>query len=254
MPNYLTYYRRTRNPGYITGLTTMESVLPTTNLKFRLDNYQQLYQDSGFTTAATADGDPVGGWKDLSTNALHMTQGTSGNRPLLKIVSSKNEILFDGSNDSMRASGGFPVLASNFTIASWYKWEATGQTNKYLLTARTLAADLYAIIYGFTSQKFEFYSEAYTGTNPRTALTTSINDTVWHHIAWTYNGTTLIGYLDGVSDKTSTITFVLSSGAATLRLGESNTANYPNVRMATVLIYDRALTATEIAQVYSYGR
>lgn len=40
-----------------------------------------VFQDSGLTTPATADNDPVGGWQDQSGNNRHWTQATSGNRP-----------------------------------------------------------------------------------------------------------------------------------------------------------------------------
>ncbi len=40
-----------------------------------------LWQDSGRTTPATSDGDPVGAWDDASGNGGHATQGTAGARP-----------------------------------------------------------------------------------------------------------------------------------------------------------------------------
>ncbi|MCX6104273.1 MAG: hypothetical protein NTY08_00355, partial [Proteobacteria bacterium] len=41
------------------------------------------FQDSGLTTAAAADGDPVGGWKDRSGNSYSFLQSTSAYRPVL---------------------------------------------------------------------------------------------------------------------------------------------------------------------------
>lgn len=40
-----------------------------------------LFQDSGLTTPVSADGDPLGGWKDQSGTANHLLQSTSGARP-----------------------------------------------------------------------------------------------------------------------------------------------------------------------------
>ncbi len=44
-----------------------------------------LYQDNAFTTPAVSDGDPVGGWLDMSGLGNNFTQATAGNRPLLKL-------------------------------------------------------------------------------------------------------------------------------------------------------------------------
>lgn len=43
-----------------------------------------LFQDSGFVTPASADGDLVGGWQDQSGNARHFTQSDANQVPVLK--------------------------------------------------------------------------------------------------------------------------------------------------------------------------
>jgi len=60
-----------------------------------------LFQDSGLTTPATANDDPIGGWQDQSGNNRNLLQTTSGRRPLLKTntLNSRSTILFDGSDD-----------------------------------------------------------------------------------------------------------------------------------------------------------
>jgi len=62
-----------------------------------------LFTDSAGTTAATADGDPVGCWKDKSGNAKNATQPNGTKKPLLKInaKNSKNTIRYDGVDDGM---------------------------------------------------------------------------------------------------------------------------------------------------------
>lgn len=60
-----------------------------------------LYTDTGLTTPVSADGDAVAGWQDKSGNGRHMTQSTSGSRPLYKIniVNGKPVVRFDGTDD-----------------------------------------------------------------------------------------------------------------------------------------------------------
>ena len=57
-------------------------------------------------SAATADGDPVGEWQDQSGSALHVTQGTAGNRPTLQLseLYGRPVLRFDGTNDYLQAA------------------------------------------------------------------------------------------------------------------------------------------------------
>lgn len=63
------------------------------------------WQDTGLSTPASADSDPVGGWADLTGSAHSATQGTAGSRPLLRtgIFGSRPGILFDGVDDHLIA-------------------------------------------------------------------------------------------------------------------------------------------------------
>lgn len=72
-----------------------------------------IYQDSGLTTLAAADGDPVGGWKDKSGNARHATQSSGANKPLFKISiqNGKNVVRFNGTSAVLNtASFGYAAL------------------------------------------------------------------------------------------------------------------------------------------------
>lgn len=84
-----------------------------------------LWQDSARTTPAVADGDVVGAWDDESGNANHATQGTTANKPLLKLAiqNGKPVVRFDGTDDSLSLSTGLGMLrnvagASLFAVYS----------------------------------------------------------------------------------------------------------------------------------------
>lgn len=67
-----------------------------------------LFQNSGGTGAVTSDGDPVGYWGDKSGNARHVTQATSGRRPLYKpsgLDTGKAGLLFDDVDDFLSRTG-----------------------------------------------------------------------------------------------------------------------------------------------------
>lgn len=101
------------SPASISGLTSWQ----------RAD--KDVYQDSGLTTPATADGDPVGGWVDQSGNGNHLTQSTGASRPLLKlaVVNGRNALRFDGVDDYFIRN----VQSSDeYTIAVALKFSGTG--------------------------------------------------------------------------------------------------------------------------------
>jgi hypothetical protein len=58
------------------------------------------YQSSG-GAAASADGDAVGEWQDISGNTRHVSQSTAGNKPTLQLneINSLPTILFDAVDD-----------------------------------------------------------------------------------------------------------------------------------------------------------
>lgn len=65
------------------------------------------FQDTGLTTPAVVDADPVGGWQDQSGSSNHALQSTAGLRPLLKlgIQGGLPALLFDGSDDALNVTG-----------------------------------------------------------------------------------------------------------------------------------------------------
>ena len=59
-----------------------------------------LFQDTSAATAATANPNPIGYWKDLSGNGKHATQGTANNRPIISpdLRNGRKVLRFDGLN------------------------------------------------------------------------------------------------------------------------------------------------------------
>lgn len=101
-----------------------------------------LFQDAAMTTPATANNDPVGAILDKSGNGHHFTQSTDANRPLLKISGSLRWLEGDGSNDSL--SGTFTEIPQPFTqMSAWMPvvTPAAGQTALLVAANRALFID-----------------------------------------------------------------------------------------------------------------
>jgi hypothetical protein len=147
-------------------------------------------------------------------------------------------------------------LSNNFTIEFWIKLASTGQTNKYVIARNnSVGSGQSAIIYGFVANKFEFFADSYTGTDPRTGSQITVADTNWHHIGYTYDGTTWAGYLDGASVFSTSRTFSLSTASLDgWYIGGANaTSNYVNATMHRLAIYRSGLSANAMLARYLAG-
>lgn len=91
----------------------------------------------------------------------------------------------------------------------------------------------------------------YDGTGSHT-LTTG----TWYHIGWTYDSTSgLIGYVNGASDATVSAGVALTAiSGTTLKIGaDPSNSRYSNAIIDEVGIWGRALTSTEVSQLYNSG-
>lgn len=81
---------------------TAFNMLDVANLDVWLRADQQVYQENTYSTLADDDGEVVGGWKNLQSDARHFTETT--NKCTLKIVDGKKYVRADGSNDKLVGS------------------------------------------------------------------------------------------------------------------------------------------------------
>src|SRR5437764_592279 len=71
--------------GVMGGAVAALAPNQVSNLTLWLKADAGTFQDTGNTTPASADNDPVGSWRDQSGGGLDVQQGTSTKRPLLKL-------------------------------------------------------------------------------------------------------------------------------------------------------------------------
>ncbi|MBI2547594.1 MAG: LamG domain-containing protein [Candidatus Aenigmarchaeota archaeon] len=84
---------------------------------------------------------------------------------------------------------------------------------------------------------------------PRTS--TSFENDTWIHFACTYNGTTLTLYKNGVSVSSSSRSGSMMTNATNIVIGSTDgTGSFFNGTIDEVMIWNRSLTATEIAFLY----
>jgi len=207
----------------------------------------------------------VARWQDKSGNANHATQGTSGQRPVLKtsIQNGRSAIRFDGTNDVM-------------SYATAVFGNTSGRSVFAVLKNATIAASEYGIVIGsrngtgtsigcstqvFPSSGFEPCTDVFAPGGMRynsTGTAANANILGWHWSNWSthktngdtrirLNGTEVSGTAYGSNPSTFTTgtgligAFELTGSAAAFLLAD----------IGEILVFP-ALTETERARVHAY--
>jgi hypothetical protein len=193
-------------------------------------------------------------WNDLSGNNNH---GTLTNGPTFSSANG-GSIVFDGTNDYIDVLNSTSLNPTTISIGAWF----------YL---NSLVTNQNIISKGFTSiaEPFVQYTLKMLDSSPfntiqiqasiggtRQTLTsaTTLTTGVWYYAVGTYDGITLRMFINGIQDANT----ISSSGTITsyntpVQVGRWGTqgSQYLNGRVATAQIYNRALSAAEIAQNYN---
>tara|TARA_R100000951_G_scaffold80641_1_gene68446 strand:- start:1680 stop:2327 length:648 start_codon:yes stop_codon:yes gene_type:complete len=175
-------------------------------------------------------------WNDLSGNA---NTGTLTNGPTFDSGNS-GAISFDGTNDLVECSA---ISSTNFTNSVWMMVDTKDINGIISWTVGTVRRELLfvegdiSIVYG--SSKYKRGPVLANG--------------VWTNVVGTYDGTTPLIYVNGVSQ---TLGSELAGGAGAADkcyIGRTAFATpyYFDGKIADVKIYNKALTSVEILQNYN---
>lgn len=218
-----------------------------------------LYQDSGLTTHATADTDPVGGMTDKSGNGFNLLQATSGSRPLLKtaVQNGNNALRFDGTDDCLKTGTMFNA-ASNYSVFVVSKAGGLDVTGRALLSLGKSAGDtngwLHLLYRDNVTNKFRvLYASNGDGANLVPQYPLATYPTAWTQVS-VIAGTNGIFRLNGAEQDSDAITQA-SFISTIFQLATYYTSYIPyqwKGDIGEVFIYDHALDATAYANAESY--
>ncbi len=138
--------------------------------------------------------------------------------------------------------------SKNFTISTWVKRATAGSTGPIVDKSGVYAFDIGVSPCTGSQVKLTKYNvvDVCIGTFP--------SDTNYHHLVavWSTTGITL--YVDGAINGTSADTSSFSSGTGALTIGYDSGDNvYFSGSIDDVRVYGRALSATEVQQLYVNG-
>jgi len=223
-------------------------------------------RDISFDFGGTSLGGPLGRWRFVETSgAIATNSGSLGSSaqglftngvtlnvagpqaPTFSGYSSNNTAAqFDGANQYIAATNNLMNNFIGFTIAGWINPSSADSNNQDLFGQPDIAG------FGFTTAgKVELYCDSDT---KKLHYFYPYSAGAWHHLTGVGDGSDMYIYVDGV--QVASRTYATSSygsnnnpfyiGAKVLSSG-----NYFNGLIDEVLVYDRALSAAEIAQLYA---
>lgn len=221
-------------PLFTPTSTPTPTATPTSTPDSNLKGYWKFDETSG-TTAY----DSSGNGKDGIVNGAVWTTGGKSNGALD----------FDGVDDYVSLPNIVNPSATNFTATAWVKLDSSFGSNQTILQQEGTSGRGWLYRTTNTGQLSSFLG------NATTSSTGVINTGAWYYVAVVLNGGTIQLYLNGQPDGSATRTMESSTG--NMRVGRHKNSSTNNEEWDGIIdqvrIYDRALTITEIQNLYNSG-
>jgi len=131
------------------------------------------------------------------------------------------------------------------SISAWFKRATSGAAHAIWSNGPTDA-----LLWIFSDNHLYFSRE---GVGNMFASTATITDTNWHHVVATKNGATTIVYYDGAVMAGSGSNQTLTDSGAASTIGRDSGSDYFNGTIDEPAIWNRALSAAEVATLYAAG-
>ena len=184
-------------------------------------------------------------WTDLSGNGRN---GTLTGGPTYSSADG-GSIVFDGTNDFVQCSGSLTATAATFVI--WMRRNGTQDDYDGIIYSRSANATGLSF-FGTTNKISYTWNNAVDTYTWDSGLT--IPDLTWCMIAVSVTSTSATAYLcqsSGITSATNTVSHT-STVLDDVKLAQDDQgARFFNGRIATAMIYDRALSAGEITQNFN---
>ena len=203
---------------------------------------------------------------DLSTN---LYQGTMTNMEVGDIVvdspgaGSTHSVAFGGVDEYVTVAN---VLSyertASWSISAWYKQAAPVVTGRFIAAKMNVAASRgYGCHITNGTHRLQLISTVTTNTI-YVITATDYSDGNWHHVVWTYNGSSTAAgclcYVDGASEPVTTVTY--DNLSATIintnffQVGcRSDGVSCFDGSLSNVAVYNAVLTLAQVQAIYNAG-
>jgi hypothetical protein len=192
-------------------------------------------------------------WTDISGNG---NTGTLVNGPTYSAANG-GSIVFDGTNDYINLGNPSSLnIVGNFTVSAWVNANVIngGANVWYTIFDKGYDGSIAQLYFRFTSGQLQIGSFRESGQATFGTSYTGLSINTWYNVVGQYNGSSWILYVNGAQVAITTTTGILQStapcgiGGAYIQTGY---ARFFNGKIPQVLVYNRALSSTEISQNFN---
>jgi hypothetical protein len=158
---------------------------------------------------------------------------------------------FDGSDDFVN-TGNWSNSLTRISVSAWVR--PTSGTRQDFVSKWGSINYQYVLLQGVTASRFQFYIST-TSSNAIGSgdSTTVISAGVWYHVVGTYDGSTVRLFINGLLENSTSHSGNLSASTQNNLIGKSGDALFAG-QLDDIRIYNRALTAGEVSQLWQIGR
>jgi hypothetical protein len=201
----------------------------------------QLYLDAGDSSSYPGSGTT---WTDLSGNG---NNGTLVNGPTYSSANG-GSIVFDGTNDLVTTT---LTSGTSFTWCCWFKTDVLSNGYRNIISIRT---NNYMLVLLDDNTNYLGFWNPDAFTSGSTLNTPQLSTNTWYFVTFVREGNNVTSgykaYLNG-SFSGSANTGTWSSSDPIILGGRTDIAQYLNGNISNVQIYNRALSASEVAQNFN---
>jgi hypothetical protein len=216
----------------------------------------QLYNNEDVTSGRVFNA-PLTSLNDISYNG---NDGT-GENGVLSTTSGKleNAFDFDGSNDYVTKSS-ISLVGNTFTFNHWINLDTTAPGSQIISSLAPSSGNINYIQLETANDELRLLVGNSAGTIIKDYRTTSLNlaTSTWHFISYSWDGTNLKIYSNGIEitalNKVTDSAGSLTSTTRSIYLGtQRSLSGFMNGKLDEFALYDRALSLSEIQELYNSG-
>jgi len=201
-----------------------------------------LYLDAGYTVSSPRTGSTIYDLSGTGNNGSYVFTGPTFNS------SNSGSLVFTPSTNTVSSSVGVSNLTTTgITVSSWFKFDAQPNT---IMRLATVDSEIACIRKNGTNA--EFFVKV-GGTITTMARPQTFTNGVWYNMVGTYtNSGTAVIYINGSQlGAAASITGDLTTTSAGYKLSSEGATESMSGSIAIVQVYNRALSATEVATNYN---